>query len=105
MEAMLGVCERYAAKHNITFSVDANPVKSKTKMLYVCGDMDFVEYPAQIMFCGRLFPFVKTALHLGHTLAQDGTMVHDAKITHLGTARLEIYVRGQLNRNQFYNIS
>ena len=25
-------------------------------------------------------PFVKTALHLGHTLAQDGTMNQDAKI-------------------------
>ena len=45
MEAMLAVCERYAADHNITFSVDANPAKSKTKMLYVCGDMDFVNYP------------------------------------------------------------
>ena len=42
--------------------------------------MDFVEYPAQLVFCGRPLPFVKTAVHLGHTLAQDGTMVHDAKI-------------------------
>ena len=28
MEAMLKVCERYAAEHNISFSVDANPAKS-----------------------------------------------------------------------------
>ena len=80
MVAMLAVCERYATAHNITFSVDANPSKSKTKMLYVCGDMSFQNYPAQITFCGRPLPFVKTALHLGHTLAQDGTMTHDAKI-------------------------
>ena len=32
------------------------------------------------MFCGRPLSFVKTALHLGHTLAQDGSMTHDAKI-------------------------
>ena len=80
MEAMLAVCEKYAAAHNISFSVDANPAKSKTKMLYVCGDMEYAAYPAQIMFCGRLLPYVKTALHLGHTLAQDGTMKQDAKI-------------------------
>ena len=49
-------------------------------MLYVCGDMDYTDYPSQLMFCGRLLPFVKTALHLGHTLAQDGTMNQDAKI-------------------------
>ena len=80
MQAMLAVCQKYAEAHNITFSVDANPVKSKTKMLYVCGDMEYENYPAQLVFCGRPLPFVKTALHLGHTLSQDGTMAQDAKI-------------------------
>ena len=82
MQAMLAVCERYAADHNISFSVDENPAKSKTKMLYVCncGDMDFENYPAQLTFCGLLLPYVKTALHLGHTLAQDGSMKQDARI-------------------------
>ena len=42
--------------------------------------MDFVNYPAQLTFCGRLLPYVKTALHLGHTLSQDGTMTQDARI-------------------------
>ena len=80
MQAMLAVCQKYAEAHNITFSVDANPTKSKTKMLYVCGDMEYENYPAQLVFCGRPLPFVKTALHLGHTLSQDGTMAQDAKI-------------------------
>ena len=80
MAAMLSVCQKYAAEHNISFSVDANPVKSKTKMIYVCGNMDFVDYPAKLTFCGRLLPYVKTALHLGHTLAQDGSMSQDARI-------------------------
>ena len=80
MAAMLSVCERYAVEHNISFSVDANPAKSKTKMLYVCGDIEFENYPAQLTFCGRLLPYVKTAVHLGHTLAQDGTMTQDARI-------------------------
>ena len=42
--------------------------------------MDFETYPAQITFCGRLLPYVKTGVHLGHTLAQDGSMNQDAKI-------------------------
>ena len=80
MAAMLQVCERYAGDHNISFSVDDNPAKSKTKVIYMCGNMRFRDYPAPLMLKGKVLPYVTTAAHLGHTLAQDATMTHDARI-------------------------
>ena len=79
MKQMLKVCERYASEHNISFSTNVNPSKSKTKLIYVCGDMKSRNYPAPLQLNGRDLPFVQTAVHLGHTLAQDGTMSHDVK--------------------------
>ena len=80
MKEMLRVCERYALDHNISFSTDENPTKSKTKIVYMCGNMKSRAYPAPLKLNGRNLPFVPTAVHLGHTLAQDGTMDHDIKI-------------------------
>ena len=80
MAKMLEVCERYANDHNITFSTDVNPTKSKTKMIYMSGNINNRQYPAPLKLNGRELPFVPTALHLGHTLAQDGSMAHDVKI-------------------------
>ena len=36
MATMLKVCERYAARHNLQFSTDPVPSKSKSKCLYMC---------------------------------------------------------------------
>ena len=80
MQAMLLVCEKYALDHNISFSVDVNPQKSKTKCLYICGNMTNRKYPAPLKLNGRDLPFVLSCIHLGHELAQDGTMATDAKI-------------------------
>ena len=77
---MLKVCERYAMENNISFSTDENLTKSKTKIVYMCGNMKSRAYPAPLKLNGRNLPFVPTAVHLGHTLAQDGTMDHDIKI-------------------------
>ena len=79
MEAMLKLCEKFAAEHNISFSVNEVPAKSKTKVVYMCGSMDFRDYPAPLKLNGTDLPYVTTCLHLGHILAQDGTMVHDCK--------------------------
>ena len=79
MEAMLRICEDYTAKHNIFFSVHEDPVKSRTKVIYVCGSMTFRDYPASLQLYGRDLPYVTTCLHLGHILSQDGSMVQDCK--------------------------
>ena len=80
MVAMLKVCEEYAREHNISFSTDPNPAKSKTKCLYMCGKMNVRNYPANLKLNGRDLPFVTTATYLGHELSQDCTMVQDTKI-------------------------
>ena len=80
MVAMLKVCEDYAREHNISFSTDPNPAKSKTKCLYMCGKTNVMNYPANLKLNGRDLPFVKTATHLGHELSQECNMVQDTKI-------------------------
>ena len=37
MQAMLDTCDVYADKHNIMFSTDPDPKKSKSKCIFVCG--------------------------------------------------------------------
>ena len=80
MVAMLKVCEKYAREHNISFTTDPNPAKSKTKCLYMCGNMNTRKYPAYLQLNGSDLPFVTTATHLGHELSQDCTMAQDTKI-------------------------
>ena len=46
MSVMLKVCENYAKNHNIIFSTDENPTKSKTKVVYMCGNEKLRNYPA-----------------------------------------------------------
>jgi hypothetical protein len=80
MVSMLAVCEKYAEMNNIIFSTDPDPRKSKTKCIYVCGNMTSRDYPEPLSLNGRQLPFVTEASHLGHELTQAGTMEHDAKI-------------------------
>lgn len=69
MATMLKVCKRFAAEHNMSFSVHEVPAKSKTKVVYMCGDMTLRAYPAPLQLNGRDLPYVTTCLHLGHILA------------------------------------
>ena len=79
MVRMLSVCEKYAEEHNLLFSTDPNPTKSKSKCLYMCGHQDPV-YPLPLQLCGADLPWVEHALHLGHELHQNCTMEYDANI-------------------------
>ena len=80
MQMMLDKCEVYADKHNIMFSTDPNPNKSKTKCIFVCGTKKNLAKPAPLSLCGREFPWVTTATHLGHELHETGSMKHDALV-------------------------
>ena len=80
MQLMLEKCEAYAAKHNIMFSTDPNPSKSKTKCIFVCGNNRNLVKPAPLLLCGRELPWVSSATHLGHELHESGTMEHDALV-------------------------
>ena len=62
LQEMLRICEKYAKEHNLKFSTDPNPNKSKTKcMAYL---LDERELP-NLELCGNKLPWVKSGKHLG----------------------------------------
>ena len=77
MQLMLDTCQKFAAEHNLQFSTDPNPEKSKTKCIFVCCLAKSRQKPANLMLDGKQLPWVESALHLGHTLHKSGTMEKD----------------------------
>ena len=83
MKKMLKICEEYGLLHNLVFSTDDNPVKSKSKCLFICGKSDDNlprVLPAPLQLYGKDLPWVVTATHLGHELHQSGSMEHDCRV-------------------------
>jgi hypothetical protein len=79
-QRMLRTCEKFANEHNIRFSTDPDPSKSKSKVVYVTGPRGGgLPKPSPLQLCGRDLPWVARAEHLGHTLTEDGTMRQDAR--------------------------
>ena len=64
LQEMVRVCQEYGESHNLIFSTDHNPSKSKTKCMYFCGRLNNVEYPAPDQLYGKELPWVVTADHL-----------------------------------------
>ena len=65
LQEMLFVCERYAEKHNLKFSTNSNPQKSKTKC------MAFLQKERQLRelrLCNNFLPWVASGKHLGMRL-------------------------------------
>ena len=79
LQRMLDICQKYATEHNLVFSTDPVPAKSKTKCLYFCGRSGPVQYPAQVQLDGKDLPWVDSADHLGHTLTQVTNMEKDSQ--------------------------
>ena len=77
-QKMLSICEAFAEENNIRFSTDDNPMKSKSKAMYVTGSSSrSKEVPANLVLCGKQLPWVDRVTHLGHTLTCDGKMNQD----------------------------
>jgi hypothetical protein len=77
LQEMLKVTERFAQKHNIVFSTNDDPNKSKSKCILFSGKTVQNSYPAPLMLSGKSLPWVKSAVHLGHELRQECSMEHD----------------------------
>ena len=77
---MLKLCNHYALKHNLEFSTDPNPVKSKSKCVFMCGTMRNVKYPEKVKLNGNGLPWVESATHIGHELHQMCNMDYDSKV-------------------------
>ena len=74
---MIHVCEAYALEHNLVFSTDPVPAKSKTKCVLFCGRPGKVRYPDPLQLDGKDLPWVEKADHLGHILHQVTSMDKD----------------------------
>ena len=82
LQKMMEVCEEYGREHNLVFSTDPVPSKSKTKGIFFCGEKNRskVRYPDEVTLNGENLPWEVTGVHLGHILHQDGTMDQDSKV-------------------------
>ena len=96
LQRMLQVCEVYAADHNLTFSADPLPARSKTKCLLFCGKSPRQRFPDPLQLNGEDLPWVEAADHLGHTLHQDTTMVKDCQRARARFIARSLDVRNQL---------
>ena len=94
---MLKICEDYAEEHNLVFSMDPVPSKSKTKCLLFSGKASRVVYPEPLVLNGKPLPWVKTAEHLGHTLDQTVSMEKDCKRAKAKYISRSMDVRQQLS--------
>ena len=78
MQKMLQLCEGYAKETNLEFSTHPDPVKSKSKCIFMTGHMKSSK-PVNLQLYGVDLPFVKTANHLGHQISEDCTMDQDIR--------------------------
>ena len=65
---LLQVCQAYAVEHNLVFSTDPVPSKTKTKCILFCGRPGKVQYPDCVKLDGKDLPWVERTDHIGHTL-------------------------------------
>jgi hypothetical protein len=80
MAKMLETCELYATEHNLQFSTDPSPEKSKSKCIYMTGTrLRNRQKPAALCLYGVELPWVVSATHLGHDLHQDANLDFDCK--------------------------
>ena len=67
---MLKLAEDYAKSHNIAFSTDPNPKKSKTKgIIFKQGKKAII--PENIKLCGNPLPWIDGAKYLGNYLTDE----------------------------------
>ena len=97
LQSMLLVCQGYAREHNLVFSTDPVPSKSKTKCMYFCGRMGNVRYPAPVQLEGEDLPWVEHAEHLGHTLHQTVNMDKDCNRARASFIDRSVDVRHQFS--------
>ena len=96
MQKMLKVCEVYASSHNLCFSTDPMPSKSKTKCIFMCGYGNPV-LPVPLRLSGQDLPWVEHGTHLGHELHQLGNMDMDISMKRAEFIESSVQIRETFN--------
>ena len=76
LQRMVTVCQDYGAEHNLVFSTDPDPRKSKTKCVLFTAH-SIKSYPVKVVLDNKDLPWVDRVEHLGHILQQNGSMEAD----------------------------
>ena len=95
LQKMVTICEQYGKDHNLIFSTDPIPARSKTKCVLFCGRRSKVEYPDAVKLDGKDLPWVEHADHLGHRLHQSVTMDMDCNRARAAFIDKTVEVRGK----------
>ena len=74
LQQLISMVEEYCSHMGVKISVDSNPIKSKTKCLAFHQNLP----PTNMSVYGIQIPWVKQAVHLGHTINTDECTSHDA---------------------------
>ena len=77
LQEMVIMCEEYGSEHNLLFSTDPVPARSKTKCLVFTGNNRAVTL-RPIMLNNKPLPWVDRVDHLGHVLQQNMSMEADS---------------------------
>ena len=80
MQIMLDVAADFGVRNNLEFSCDPDPVKTKSKAIYMVGKKTDLEKPMNLQLYGKPLPWVAHATHLGHEFHEDGTMSMDSRM-------------------------
>ena len=78
-QKMLQVCERFADWNNMKFSTHEDPVKSKSKAIFVTGLRKNVSLPLPLVLYDKPLPWVKHCDHLGNLITSTGSMDQDCR--------------------------
>ena len=97
LQRMLDICDAYASDHNLIFSTDPVPARSKTKCIYFCGRPGQVTYPQPVQLGGKDLPWVESADHLGHCISQMTNMEKDCQRARAIFIRKTLEIREQFS--------
>ena len=76
LQAMMDICQKFAESHNLQFSTNCNPVKSKTKCIHFSKKRVNLE---SILLNGNRLPWVESANHVGNILERNNSFNQDVK--------------------------
>ena len=77
LQNLLQICEKYAEEHNISFSTNPDPSKSKSKCIYFACGRD--RKPVEVVLNHQKLPWVSQVDHLGHIIHESGSQDVDCR--------------------------